>query len=173
MGRLRGYGVVTRVSTDRMRAQDLLAVLDAATDAILGVDADGLVMFLNEAAARMFGYSKPELLGQSIEILVPLRHRAAHRLRREGYGSHPIPRLQGGGLDLRAVRRDGSEFPVEVSLSSVDTPRGPVVTALVRDLTGRRAAEAVHLCDDERPEELFEHSPARRAEPTMDTDWCT
>lgn len=168
LGRLRGFGVVTQVLTDRMRAQDLLAVLDAATDAVLGVDASGAIMFINDAAATMFGYAKSELVGCSIETLVPRRYRMAHPARRAGYGRHPVPRAMGGGLDLTAVRRDGSEFPAEVSLSSVQTPRGPVVTALVRDMSEHHAAEAARRMADERLRVLFENSPAGQAEATMD-----
>ncbi len=168
-GRLRGFGAVTRVLTDRMRVQDLLAVLDAATDAVLGVDTEGVIMFVNQAAADMFGYLKPELVGRLIEDLVPQRLRDRHPQRRQEYCHHPVPRVMGGGLRLSAVRRGGQEFPAEVSLSSVDTPRGPVVTALVRDLTAQRLAEADLQLDRERQRALFDHSPAGQAEATMDT----
>ncbi len=167
LGRLHGFGVVTRVLADRMRAQDLLAVLDAATDAVLGVDSDGLIMFINSAAAALFGYPKSELVGRPVELLVPLQHRETHVARRAGYGRNPMPRPMGGGMVLAGLRRDGSEFPAEVSLSSVDTPRGRIVTALVRDLSGDPVATARRLVD-ERLQALFEHSPAGQAEVALD-----
>jgi PAS domain S-box-containing protein len=168
LGRLRGFGAVTQVLTDRMRVQDLMAVLDAATDAVLGVDDGGRVMFTNEAAARMFGYPKDELVGRMVEDLVPARFRHRHQAHRSGYAHDPRPRPMGGDLELRAVRSDGSEFPAEVSLSSVSTPRGPVVTALIRDLTDRRRADAARRLDQERLRALFEHSPVGQIEARMD-----
>jgi PAS domain S-box-containing protein len=134
-GRLRGFGMVARDLTERIRGLELLAVLDAASDAILGVDASGRVMFLNVAAQHTFGYTREELLGQPIECLVPEHARARHPDHRQEYCQQPDPRPMGGGLALSAVRKDGTAFPAEISLSSISTQWGRITTATVRDLS--------------------------------------
>jgi two-component system sensor kinase FixL len=139
-GRLRGFAQVVRDLSDRLRAEDLLAVLDAAPDAIVGVDGaedgDGRVMFLNHPAARLFGYAPVEIVGRPVELLVPVDVRTRHAHRRDGAAAdvagHDAP---GERLRVEALRRDGTTFPAEVALRSVPTPRGRVVTATVRDLT--------------------------------------
>jgi PAS domain S-box-containing protein len=133
-GRLRGYGTATRVLNDRMQAQDLLAVLDAVPDAVLGIDGEGKILLANVAAERVFGTSAHGLLGRPVESLLPERFRAPHAGWRSEYVADVHPRLMSLRPQVRAVRADGSEFPAEVRLSSVQTPRGPIVTALVRDL---------------------------------------
>lgn len=134
-GRLRGYGTATRVLQDRMRTQDLLAVLDAVPDAVLGIDADGNIMLANVAAERVFATAAQGLLGRSVETLLPERFRSAHCRWREAYTAGVHPQLMTQRPPVRALRVDGSEFPAEILLSSVQTPRGPVITAQVRDLT--------------------------------------
>lgn len=134
-GRLRGFGLVARDLTERIRGLELLAVLDAASDAILGVDASGRIMFLNAAAVCTFGYTREELLGQPVERLVPEHARHGHPDHRRGYCDHPQPRPMGGGLALTALRKDGTAFPAEISLSSVSTQWGRITTATVRDLS--------------------------------------
>jgi len=134
-GRLRGYGTATRVLTDRMRAEDLLAVLDAVPDAVLGIDGDGNILLANAAAEHAFRAPAHGLLGRPVDGLVPERFRGAHGLWRSEYVADVRPRTMTRRPQVRAVRADGSEFPAEVRLSSVQTPRGPIVTALVRDLT--------------------------------------
>jgi two-component system, cell cycle sensor histidine kinase and response regulator CckA len=134
-GRLRGFGLVARDLTERIRGLELLAVLDAASDSILGVDACGRIMFLNAAAVSTFGYSRDELLGQPVECLMPEHIRGRHPEHRRAYCDNPQPRPMGGGLALAAVRKDGTCFPAEISLSSVSTQWGRITTATVRDLT--------------------------------------
>lgn len=133
-GRLRGYGTATRVLNDRMRAQDLLAVLDAVPDALLGIDGEGNILLANVAVERVFGIPAPELLGRPVESLLPERFRGAHETWRSGYVAAAHPRVMTRRPRVQALRSDGSEFPAEVRLSSVQTPRGPIVTVLVRDL---------------------------------------
>jgi PAS domain S-box-containing protein len=117
-------------------------LLEAAPDAIIEAERDGTIVLLNAAAEKMFGYGRDELLGKLIEILVPesLRHR--HHEHRRHYAEHPVPRPMGIGLELFARRKDGSQFPVEISLSPIRSADGSRVIAIVRDITSRKQAEA-------------------------------
>jgi PAS domain S-box-containing protein len=122
-----------------LRFRDLL---EAAPDAIFEVEQDGTIILLNAAAEVMFGYSRDELLGQLVEELIPHPLRAAHQQHRRRYSEHPATRPVGAGLELLALRKDGSEFPVEISLSPIRSAQGTRVIAVVRDITQRKKAEA-------------------------------
>jgi PAS domain S-box-containing protein len=112
-------------------------LLDAAPDALLIVDHDGSIVFANAQTEAVFGYPRGELVGQGIEMLVPPRLRAEHASHRARYGAEPRKRPMGSGLDLTAVRKDGSEFPVEISLSPHRTANGLLFSAAIRDITHR------------------------------------
>jgi PAS domain S-box-containing protein len=116
-------------------------LLEAAPDAILEVNPDGQIMLLNEAAERMFGYSRGELLGQNVEALVPAAMRGGHSQHRASYADHPKTRPMGTGLELEGQRKDGSLFPVEISLSPNWIDGSLHVIASVRDITERKAVE--------------------------------
>ncbi|MGC2639849.1 MAG: PAS domain S-box protein [Acidobacteriaceae bacterium] len=116
-------------------------LLEAAPDAIVEVSADGEIILVNRVAEEMFGYSRDELLGQSVDRLVPDALRPLHYKHRDSYLEHPRTRPMGSGLELRARRRDGSLFPVEISLSPIQTEGGMHVTAVIRDVTERKRAE--------------------------------
>src|SRR6185437_10211526 len=118
-----------------LRFRDLL---EAAPNAIFELEHDGTIVLLNAAAERMFGYAREELLGQIIEVLVPESLRSRHREHRRVYAQHPVTRPMGIGLELFARRKDGSDFPVEISLSPTRSSR---VIAVVRDITDRKQAE--------------------------------
>ncbi len=122
-----------------LRFRDLL---EAAPDGIFEVDRDGTIVLLNAAAEKMFGYQREELLGQLIEILVPETLQRQHLEHRERYSEHPTTRPMGIGLELFAVRRDRTQFPVEISLSPIRSTYGARVIAVVRDITTRKDAEA-------------------------------
>jgi two-component system NtrC family sensor kinase len=118
------------------------ALLDAAPDAMVIVDAEGLMVFVNTQAEKMFGYTPEQMVGQRIELLMPepLHHR--HAQHRATYMHNPHTRPMGVGLRLVGRRRDASVFPVEISLSPLQTADGQLVTAVIRDVTDRqRAAE--------------------------------
>src|SRR6266550_925246 len=132
-----GRGAVA--DTSRQQSNSLL---EAAPDAMLAVRVDGRIALVNAAAERLFGYRREELVGQPVEILVPDAARRVHPDHRGGYLSDPRPRPMGAGMELAGRRRDGVEFPAEISLSAVDTDEGLLVIAAVRDVTDRRTAEA-------------------------------
>jgi PAS domain S-box-containing protein len=117
----------------------LTGVLDAAPDGIVVVDGDGVVVAANRQAETMFGYGPEELLGSPVERLVPERHRAAHPQHRIAYAHDRRKRPMGAGLALHGVRRDGTEFPVDIALSTMDVDGRPVVLAAVRDTSERTA----------------------------------
>jgi PAS domain S-box-containing protein len=119
----------------------LRGLLAAAPDALLVVDASGCVVFASDQAERLFGWTSDELDGREVECLVPERYRRGHPLLRRGYAQHPVARPMGAGLDLWAQRKDGTEFPAEISLSGFDTDDGPMVAAAVRDVTVTRRSE--------------------------------
>ena len=135
---------VVRDATDRMKTQAKFSgLLEAAPDAMLGVDGSGLIQLVNTQAEKLFGWTRNELLGRPIETLVPERARGPHREHRAGYFAEPVVRAMGAGIDLSARRKDGTEFPAEISLSSIETEDGLLVTAAVRDVSERKAFEAV------------------------------
>jgi PAS domain S-box-containing protein len=125
---------------DRAERQ-LRELLEAAPDAIMQVDESGRIVLLNRVAEVMFGYPRAELLGQPVEVLIPLEFRSAHVHHRGNYNAHPVTRAMGLGLELSGLRRDGSRFPVEISLSPAQSEEGVRVTAIIRDITERKHAE--------------------------------
>jgi PAS domain S-box-containing protein len=115
-------------------------LLDAAPDATVLVGADGRIELVNGQAEALFGYGSGELMGQPVEVLIPPRYRDRHPGHRRGYLDDPRPRPMGAATELFGLRKDGSEFPAEISLAPVQTPRGRLVSAAIRDATQRKAA---------------------------------
>lgn len=129
------------------------AVFDAAPDGILLVDSKGTIVEANPQALRLFGYSVEELVGESIEALVPATLRGVHRTHRNEYLENPRARPMGIGMELSGLRSDGVRIPVEISLSPVPFPEGPRVIAVVRDLTERRRLKGFGIAAIEAAEE--------------------
>jgi PAS domain S-box-containing protein len=117
-------------------------LLESAPDAMVIVNRDGRIALVNARTVEMFGYARDELIGQPVEVLLPERYRRAHVHHRTDYGVAPHARSMGADLELFAVRRDGSEFPVEVSLSPFGHDDDALVMSAVRDITDRKRAEA-------------------------------
>lgn len=116
--------------------------LEAAPDAIVVVDPSGSIVIVNRLAERVFGYSRQELLGMQIEGLVPQRFRKQHAAYRNTYFREPRTRPMGEGRELSGRRKDGSEFPVEISLSPLTTETGTLLISIIRDATARKKVEA-------------------------------
>jgi PAS domain S-box-containing protein len=116
-------------------------LIENAPDAILQVDEAGCIVVANQTAVSMFRYGVEELLGKSVDMLVPEAFRSGHAAHRRGFASAGLTRPMGEGLDLFARRKDGSQFPVEISLSSLQTSGGVKVTAVIRDVTERKLIE--------------------------------
>lgn len=116
-------------------------LLESAPDAMIILDNRGKIAIVNGQAEEMFGYDRNDMLGRSIEMLLPERLREVHEQHRKGFAADPRLRPMGKGLDLVARRRDGSEFPVEISLSPVRSSAGPFVSTVIRDVTERKRME--------------------------------
>jgi PAS domain S-box-containing protein len=126
-------------------AEQLRLVLDGSPIAKIVVDAAGRIVLVNVQLERSFGYHRDELLGEPIDRLVPLRYRTGHRGLRSGYLAAPSARPMGAGRELFGLRKDGTEFPIEIGLNSINTPGGMLVLAAIIDITERKAAERLRL----------------------------
>ncbi|MGH9643961.1 MAG: PAS domain-containing sensor histidine kinase, partial [Terriglobales bacterium] len=116
-------------------------LLESAPDAMVIVDSAGHIQLVNAQTEKLFGYSREELTGQHTEMLIPERFRSSHVHHRQDYSHSPRPRSMGAGLDLYGRRKNGTEFPVEISLSPIQNGEGTLVASAIRDVTDRRHAE--------------------------------
>jgi len=138
------FNSFARDITERKQSEERFrGLLESAPIPMVIVDEAGRIDLVNSQLEIAFGYARAELLGQMIEILVPQRSRANHPRFRETFFANPQVRPMGSGLELHGLRKDGSEFPVEISLSPLQTPHGMLVTAAIRDISERKHAEEV------------------------------
>ena len=138
-------------------------LLESAPDAIVIVDAQGRVVLVNTQAEKMFGYASGELLGRAVEMLLPESVRQGHVAHRQRYTATPTTRPMGIGMDLAGRRRDGTEFPVEISLSPMHTEEGLLVTSVIRDISARKEAEArIHALNGDLEHRLAELATVNR-----------
>ncbi|NGY58009.1 PAS domain S-box protein [Lentzea sp. NEAU-D13] len=141
-GKIVGVSSIARDVTERIKAEQRFRQLVlAAPDAMLIVDEHGTIALVNEQTERLFGYGREDLVGQSIELLIPARLRETHVGHRQRYLKDPRHRRMGTGIELAGLRRDGSQIPVEISLAPLDTEQGTMVSAAIRDISERREAE--------------------------------
>lgn len=126
---------------DFVRDRAVLALLDASPNNVVAVDEEGVICYANALALDTFGYDAEELLGQRVELLIPDRFAEQHVGHRRAFAREPRARPMGVDLELAGRRRDGSEFPVEISLTTLPGPEGTCVIATVADVSARRTAE--------------------------------
>ncbi|MBI3071526.1 MAG: PAS domain S-box protein [Deltaproteobacteria bacterium] len=142
-GNVVGVVATLRDVTESRRAEEKFrALLEFSPDAIVIVGKDGLIAIANVQTEKVFGYNRNELLGQPIEILIPDRYRSRHPDHRAGFLKEPRSRPMGAGLELFGVRKDGTEFPVEISLNPLATSEGMLVSSIIRDVSVQKRLAA-------------------------------
>lgn len=129
-------------------AEQLTAILDSVPAGVILVDAQGVIRLANAQMERLFGWTRDELVGQPVELLVPRRSRAAHPAQRASYAANPRARPMGEGRDLFGLRKDGSEFPVEVGLNSIASEKGVFVVSAIVDISEREQTKALRQAVD-------------------------
>lgn len=146
------------VQNNRMQETEAVyeRLFESSPNAILVVDAAGRITQANPQVEHYFGYSVSELLGHSVELLIPERFRKIHPTHRATFGAEPRMRPMGAGLELYGLRKDGSEFPVDIMLSPIDTSEGPVVLTVIRDITETRQVEEALRESEQRFRSLIE-----------------
>jgi PAS domain S-box-containing protein len=134
-------------------------LFEFSPDAIVVTDSQGRITNVNAQVQRAFGYTREELVGKRVEVLVPERFRSAHPNHRQTYNAQPTLRPMGVGLELHALRKDGTEFPVDIMLSPVETTEGQVTVSVIRDISERKRTEEALRRSEQQLRALFEFSP--------------
>ena len=141
-GGLMGLTAIARDVTERKRNEERFrTAVEAAPNAMVMVDQRGVIQLVNAETERLFGYSRGELIGSPIEMLVPARYRSSHPDHRSAYLRHPEQRAMGAGRELYGLRRDGSEVPIEIGLNPIMTDEGLVVLSSIVDISERKQLE--------------------------------
>lgn len=138
-GTLIGASSITRDRTEHKQASKYARdILESAPDAMVIADKAGTILIINAQTEKLFGYHRDEMLGQPVELLIPNRFREKHPSKREGFFADSEARPMGVGLELYGLRKDGREFPIEISLSPIETKKGLLVAAAIRDVTSHK-----------------------------------
>lgn len=166
------YRVRRRQAEEDMKASEarFRGLVESAPDAIVITNREGCITLVNAQAAKWFGYTRNEMLGQQVDLLVPERFREHHEDYRQAYTGNPVMRPMGIGLYLYGRRKDGSEFPVEINLSPFKMDQELFVTSIIRDITERKRAERAQLEAHAKYQELVNNLPVGvyRQAPTAD-----
>jgi PAS domain S-box-containing protein len=165
IGGVRRILAFTREISDRKRAEQALrasearlrATVEAALDCVLVIDTEGRIVEFNPAAEACFGHHRDAVLGQPLsDLVIPERYRGAHRAGMERMKQGAAPRMLGRRVEMSALRADGSEFPVEMAITRVDTPEQPLYVGYLRDITQRKATEEALRASEEQYRSMFE-----------------
>lgn len=137
-----GYlGIATDITVQKESEEKFKSLLESAPDAMVIVNEQGEIVIVNSQTIKLFGYSREELQGQKVEILMPHKYKNHHKHHRDGYFENPLTRPMGEDLELSGMRKSGEEFAIEISLSPIETNEGKLVSAAIRDVTERKAAQ--------------------------------
>src|SRR5262249_91225 len=139
--RTRLIGVSVDITERKQAEEKFRLAVEASPSGIVLVDREGKIVLVNTQTERMFGYSRKEMIGQSVEMIVPERFHAVHPGHRSKFLRAPKARAMGAGRELFARRKDGTEFPIEIGLNPIETADGTLVLAAVADITARKQAE--------------------------------
>ncbi len=165
LGRVIGASKIARDVTERKQSEERFwLAVEAAPNGMVITNEAGEVILVNSQVETLFGYSREEIIGQPVEILVPLRLRGEHPQFRQSFNANPRTRLMGEGRDLHGRRKDGSEFPVEIGLNPIETSHGRWVLSAIVDITERKRIEQERLDILAKERSLASERAAREAE---------